>query len=89
MIAQYSKMCRAKGAVVFFCIFKFIFHVAFFSVAAKDGPLPLAAFPPSCHHKRGLWPTSGMAELPQFNPNLKDKLYNKCFWIRIRCSLVR
>ena len=34
-----------------------------FSVAAKDGPLPLplAPFPPSCHHKHGFWPTSGMA----------------------------
>ena len=53
-----------------------------FSVAAKDGLLPSAPFPPSCHHKRGFWPTSGTsgtAELPQFNPNLKDKLNANVF----------
>ena len=51
-----------------------------FSVAAIDGPLPLATFPPSCHHKRGFWPTSGTAQLPQFNPNLKDKPYSFMFF---------
>ena len=51
-----------------------------FSVAVKDGPLPLAPFPPSCHHKRGFWPTSGTAQLAQFNPNLKDKPYSFMFF---------
>ena len=52
-----------------------------FSVAAKDGPLPLAPFPPSCHHKRGFWPTSGTAQLPQFNPNLKDRPNSFMFFL--------
>ena len=61
-----------------------------FSVAVKDGPLPLAPFSPSCHHKRGFWPTSGTAQLAQFNPNLKDKPYSFMFFFTmIRCSLVR
>ena len=56
-----------------------------FSVAAKDGPLPLATFPPSCHHKRGFWPTSGTAQHLSLNyPSLtriwKTSLIALCFF---------